>query len=606
MSIRKLIADIVYPEYKQALVNSANHSVKHLTEKLEERHHREEVEKQNEKLNKIIEEQNAEIINLINVSNLSDIDEFLTKNYREISKFAYKDKRKYTAYFNKRYKSWNYSVYPNEMIQPHKYVVCKFRESIGVLPGDKKQAILKIGQSVDNELKWVADEYTTGMIDFYHSPTESLVSENVDCVAEYEKIRTKEGLKTVKDLKKGDLVLSYDFDKKEFVYKPILNVWDKGELEVYRVKFLNGQHIDVTENHNMFMRNSKYGKGASTYEKTTLSSVELNGQSWEKKTPCILKAKYEALDDSEHDVEDFFILGHYLAEGYHNTKTGHIETSGHDVIDYILPMLDKKEIPYHLRYNNSGCPVVTINNCEFKDWLKTILMGCFKLGLPEKYLWLPEEKIEAILDGYFLGDGHYNTNCWGKTSKFYSTSSDLFAEQLQILLTNVGRPPYSYHQLDHQGAGNKPIWRIRDSDYSYHRTSYGYNGLSETSIGSIEKIGKIKCYDFEVKDTHLFFFANGVISHNCESHSFLVASIKPDNIGVAFGMCHGVGHAWNVFEYNGELWCMETNTVANFLNSGNTRAFKYSAQTGYKIHLIFTKDKTYEVDASTDFGVRVK
>jgi len=264
MSIRKLIADIVYPEYKQALVNSANHSVKHLTEKLEERHHREEVEKQNEKLNKIIEEQNAEIINLINVSNLSDIDEFLTKNYREISKFAYKDKRKYTAYFNKRYKSWNYSVYPNEMIQPHKYVVCKFRESIGVLPRDKKQAILKIGQSVDNELKWVADEYTTGMIDFYHSPTESLVSENVDCVAEYEKIRTKEGLKTVKDLKKGDLVLSYDFDKKEFVYKPILNVWDKGELEVYRVKFLNGQHIDVTENHNMFMRNSKYGKGAST------------------------------------------------------------------------------------------------------------------------------------------------------------------------------------------------------------------------------------------------------------------------------------------------------------------------------------------------------
>jgi hypothetical protein len=40
--------------------------------------------------------------------------------------------------------------------------------------------------------------------------------------------------------------VKYDFEKSEYVWKPIINVWDEGVLPVKRVHFRNGQHIDVT------------------------------------------------------------------------------------------------------------------------------------------------------------------------------------------------------------------------------------------------------------------------------------------------------------------------------------------------------------------------
>jgi len=92
---------------------------------------------------------------------------------------------------------------------------------------------------------------------------------------------------------------------------------------------------------------------------------------------------------------------------------------------------------------------------------------------------------------------------------------------------------------------------------------------------------------------------------DCEDHSFLASSLLPEVLGVAFGFCGDGGHAWNVFLYNGELWCLETNSVYD--NNKNTKLFKYADQTHYKIHWIFTKDKTFRVaDKPVNFGTVVR
>jgi hypothetical protein len=49
---------------------------------------------------------------------------------------------------------------------------------------------------------------------------------------------------------------------------------------------------------------------------------------------------------------------------------------------------------------------------------------------------------------------------------------------------------------------------------------------------------------------------------------------------------------------------METNTTANYSNAGNTKVFKYDGQSLYKIHEIFTKDRSFIVDNSVVFGIK--
>jgi len=87
---------------------------------------------------------------------------------------------------------------------------------------------------------------------------------------------------------------------------------------------------------------------------------------------------------------------------------------------------------------------------------------------------------------------------------------------------------------------------------------------------------------------------------DCEDHAFLAASLNED-LGVAFGLCGTGGHAFNVFIKDDELWVLETNSTRDYDNC--VKAFKYKNQTHYKIHWIFTKDKTFKcLDRPLNFG----
>ena len=92
---------------------------------------------------------------------------------------------------------------------------------------------------------------------------------------------------------------------------------------------------------------------------------------------------------------------------------------------------------------------------------------------------------------------------------------------------------------------------------------------------------------------------------DCESQCFVVASLFPDLFGIAFGNTQknnkGTWHAWNIFVHNNELWVLETNSIANFPNGGNTWVRK-AKDSDYTMDWIFTKNKTFRARGSTHFG----
>jgi len=113
-----------------------------------------------------------------------------------------------------------------------------------------------------------------------------------DCIANYEEIYTKEGIKKVGDLKVGDIVLSYDLETKKYVYKPIIKIWEKGLLPGVRVGLKNGQTIDITHKHPMWVRTNQgqsHGrKEISRYEKRYFKDIDLT-RWWKRRLPIARK-----------------------------------------------------------------------------------------------------------------------------------------------------------------------------------------------------------------------------------------------------------------------------------------------------------------------------
>jgi predicted flap endonuclease-1-like 5' DNA nuclease len=396
---------------------------------------------------------------------------------------------------------------------------------LGLRKDTPNETALAVQNFVCKFLKYTGDEEAEECPEFWQFPFEAIQSEIGDCVPVYEEIYTEQGIKKIGDLNIGDRILSYDFDNKTFCYKKIIKIWEKGKLDTYRVLFRNGQTIDVSINHPFWIRQSQK---IDRYEKTYLKDVDLS-KWWKRKTPIAKKIPYR-IKDIEWLTEDLcLVVGHYLAEGW-KEKDGRIRSSGYELLDTIIPILEQFEIPYSEYTNTSGVPCVSILKSEFRDFLRILKSDSFNIHLPEEIFHLPSNKLTAILNGFYLGDGH-----WGNypdkrgyklnNQEVLSTSSEQLSKDIQRIGLQLGDTYHIWKQMDHKGAGKKPIYRITYNPESYFLKDYGFNDISEVSIREYNIIGVTQMRDFEVEDTNSFVFKNGIIGHNCEDGAILIAGL---------------------------------------------------------------------------------
>lgn len=334
-----------------------------------------------------------------------------------------------------------------------------------------------------------------------------------DCVANYERIYTKDGVKAVGDLQIGDMALSYDFTAKQYCYKPITRIIEKGRLNLKRVyagRGINIRHVDVTNNSPFMFKHGKLG-----YKKGYLNDKDIGNHKKHlvNTIPIAKHIPYLVEDQEWLNKKICFVIGHFVAEGWTTENGLRVYTCGYES-HYVSKILDEFNIPYSMHKNNNGVPYITFFKSWFSEYLSKILSNSFDISLPSELFKLPPEKIEAFLDGYYAGDGgmHRDVKC-------YTTSSDRLAKDLVRIHLQLGLPIGGYLCLNHQGVGNKPIWRMHSSKKERVFKDYGYQGLSEATLLNTESIGEYDTRDFEVQDTHVFFFENGIMGHNCDGAS---------------------------------------------------------------------------------------
>jgi hypothetical protein len=173
--MRKLIAEIVYPEVFRELDRQKDFTRQYESDALEYKQLFETTLTQRDEAKATILALKEDMNTLQSQLDTQEtpIEVFLGSLFKEVPKFAYKDKRAFDGI--------KYDVFPNEMIQPDKWMVLKAKQKIGSFPDDTKERAFKIGIWVDKNHEWFSDLVTTKMLDFYHSPAESLVTKEIDC-----------------------------------------------------------------------------------------------------------------------------------------------------------------------------------------------------------------------------------------------------------------------------------------------------------------------------------------------------------------------------------------------------------------------------------------
>jgi len=386
-------------------------------------------------------------------------------------------------------------------------------------------------QFVMKNVTYTPDKQSYGVDEFWTFPNETLALKKGDCVCEDEPIicLNEDGdyaIIPIKELKSFQgKILSYDFDKQEYVFKPIVNFWDKGEKDVAELKMRNGCKAYLTPDHKMILGKKVYNKEKIHTKVERVQDINLNDFEQCKST-VIKKIPF---GKRNADLDFLYTLGAYVAEGWldsYHPKDVFIANDGDTILKRrVIEFCEKNNLPYYDHYK-----YIAIRLKDYPD-LKQKFDDCGGVSpekrFPEWCLSLNEDCLASLMHGYMDGDTYKDARQTGSNRVLvHNTISDRLAAQLRIIHWIWGRPLFSWLSKKHGGAGTKPIWRLSENKKSaFAKPRFG-NDVSCVGIAEIKPIGKRKVCDIEIEGTHNFVLANsGLIVHNCEDMSILVASL---------------------------------------------------------------------------------
>lgn len=392
------------------------------------------------------------------------------------------------------------------------------------------------------------------------------------CVAEDCKVLLSNGIwVAIKDIKPGDIVVSYD--KYKLKDGKVLNTFNNGVREVFRVLLNNGSYIDVTSDHELFAKiktDEKYlllksgfsNKPVYRSKTKTLWSTIDNGLKVGDGV-CVIRGYNTFGNVSDNTLAKF--LGYMLTDGYFG-KSGQTPKFTSNTIEYIneVKELSKELFGYDCvikkRQESNAF------DCYITDGNKTTTNLCNKFcgdynitevkynrnRLPSIINTLDEESMGLFLNRVFAGDGCVST--WSSKSRPNSGELKLtsqhrtFIEDIQVIL--LKKDVHSFIKYEQRPSPSNPdklcdIYYLSICDgtsiknfLDWTGNIYGkekqslkileqvsnrkhlrkQRGCSKTTkwekILSITSLGNKNVYDIEVDEYHNFI-CNGMVTHNC-------------------------------------------------------------------------------------------
>jgi hypothetical protein len=304
---------------------------------------------------------------------------------------------------------------------------------------------------VNTEIRYRYDEDLFNQADFWMMNGECYTMGFGDCLTgDTEIITLKDGyydFTKIKDLREGDLVLSYDFEKEQYCFKPVLKVMDKGVKSTYEVSLKNGTWFRCTPEHKLFVYHYSVSHSHSKhlvdgkYWYVDVEPLSQFVEEWKERKDfrrqLLCVKKIPSLQKHE-DRNRLLVEGFYVAEGWKEGRSSHVSIGSHK-LDLVKDALNHLGITYKEYVNGTGVPCLRLHKSSLKDELSKLGDNARDKRFPQARLSLSEDDMRILLQAYAEGDGYVNpkrtAGKFGRSNVklIYNTSSTLLAKQLRFM-----------------------------------------------------------------------------------------------------------------------------------------------------------------------------
>lgn len=263
-------------------------------------------------------------------------------------------------------------------------------------------------------------------------------------------VSTENGLKELKDIKIGEIVLSGKTKNK------VLDVWKNEPSSGIKITTKRGYSITGkeehrclvldTENYEIIYRDLKdirindhiiISPNGSFGERDVVSEFLANFKPNNKQNQIFLK--------NESDL--FYYLGLLWGDGYIDVNLSRfvITTGDKEISDFVVEYINRISPQSSIRtvYKGVGCNNLVFSSVPFKEFLKSFgidkRITATHKKIPQEFFQLEKGSVSAFISGLFDTDGviHTYKNSKGCCLDFCTSSKEL-ARQMQILLLQYG------------------------------------------------------------------------------------------------------------------------------------------------------------------------
>ena len=325
--------------------------------------------------------------------------------------------------------------------------------------------------------------------------------------------------------------------------------------KMYRLWLTNTQHIDVTEDHSVFVYLNTRKGGPKIIEKTVKNINE-------KDTLLILNSvPEEKFNTNDTAIKYWELIGLLVGDGTWNWKGNkyYLQLStGNDtqeIIEKVLKPLKKAGAIRNYYIKNNKGDVTILSKSLTTLMRKFFINENNKKIIPELIDNLPTAYKRAFLRGYFTADGTIIARKNGTIIRLTTISPDLARRVQEVLfLTGIASTifrestpnkyngkssgTYSYHvNIKDKEKFMETIRfildRKNDTYYRHQKPNKKFKNFKDKDVLpiTIKKIEEIQykdyVYDIEVGGTHKFF-ANGILVHNTDSQYYVLKSKTPE------------------------------------------------------------------------------
>lgn len=352
-------------------------------------------------------------------------------------------------------------------------------------------------------------------------------------------VTTKHGVKSIKDIKIGDLVLTH---KNRF--KKVTNVMSRNyKGDILEVNPFGTESIYCTPEHKFWSTSlEKSRKNTLTGQLIDVNSSWKEAKKLNTSTALNFSYNKEIKNINKSKVE-CFIYGYYLAEGNVSGNQVNLEFAGNKNSNGQKILYPDKSMNKELRACGKGI------NKRFPDWVYD----------------LDQEQTVYFIAGYLFGDGHF-----GKTGISYNSISPSIAYGIASLLNKININPSirlkrraKEIEICGKSCKQKDIYECKIKNFDSvclleafmcrEDLRYVFSSKEIKTVikncqknhfkHSLKRIKSIKTkpynglvYTLEVEDDHSYN-VNGISVKNCDAFIYLVRNIMesknpyPDNFG---------------------------------------------------------------------------